>query len=225
MSILARSLRSLTITALFALPLALPTASGAAFVDAFVGASGPGLDTMSFNNLGTPTPFDDNVVGSSLNFIRVNQKAYDQVDFIDMVFTVIDDGIGTTEYNFLEGVFNGTGIPWTDYHLELGFGTGAGFVISPSGDGLDFDSPDFDSPTAFAPFTSVTFGEDTIDAIGGVFVSGGFHEFEFNIDVPDGISEFTVRQYPTIASPEPGTYLLLAPVVALALRRGVRREV
>ncbi|MDJ0786792.1 MAG: hypothetical protein QNK05_08275 [Myxococcota bacterium] len=224
MSILARSLRSLCTLALLALPLALPTVSQAAFVDAFLGASGPGLDTMSFNDLGTPTPFDDNAVGTSPNFIRVNQKAYDQVDYIDMVFSVIDDGIGTTEYNVVEGVFNGTGIPWTDYHLELGFGVGAGFVISPAGDGLDFDAPDFDSPTAFAPFTSVTFGEDTIDAIGGVFVPGGFHEFEFNIDVPDGVSEFTIRQYPTIATPEPGAWALLASGCALALRRSGRRS-
>jgi hypothetical protein len=97
-----------------------------------------------------------------------------------------------------EGVHNGTGIDWTDYHLELGFGTGAGFVISPPGDGLDFDAPDLDSPYVFAPFTSVTVGEDTLDAVGGSFPNGTFMVLSFPIDVPAGINEFTVRQWPTI---------------------------
>lgn len=94
---------------------------------------------------------------------------------------------------------NGTGVDWTDYHVELGFGTGAGFVISPPGDGLDFDAPDVDSPMQFSPFTTVVIGEDTIDAFDGIVPIGGFNVFEFSIDVPNGITEFTVRQYPTTA--------------------------
>jgi hypothetical protein len=173
-------------------------AAPAGEVVAFGGASGPGLDSMSFNNLGTPAPGNDNVGGTSPNWIAVHQKAYDAVDYIDMVFIVVDSGLPTTEYVLSEGVHNGTGIDWTDYHLELGFGTGAGFVISPPGDGLDFDAPDLDSPYVFAPFTSVTVGEDTLDAVGGSFPNGTFMVLSFPIDVPAGINEFTVRQWPTI---------------------------
>jgi hypothetical protein len=175
------------------------TPASAQIVVAFGGASGPGLASMSFNNLGTPTPGNDDVAGDSPNWIAVNQKAFGSVGYIDMVFIVDDAGIPTTEYVLTEGVHNGTGIDWTDYHLELGFGTGAGFVPSGPGDGLDFDSPDMNSTYDFAPFGSPTVGEDTIDAVGGPFPNGSFHVITFPIDVPGGITEFTIRQYPTIA--------------------------
>ncbi len=170
----------------------------ASVVTAFGGASGPGLDSMSFNNLGTPNPGNDDVVGESPNWISVNQKAYNSVDYIDMVFIVEEFGVPTTEYIMTEGVHNGTLEEWTDYHLELGFGTGADFVVSPPGDGLDFDAPDYNSPFVFLPFTTVTVNEDTIDAVDGFVPPGNFHVFGFTIDVPNGITEFTVRQWPTI---------------------------
>ncbi len=154
---------------------------------------------MSFNNISTPALGNDNFVGTSPNEINVNQKAYDTVGYIDMVFEVTDVGAPATEYVLNEGVANSTGDDWTDYHLELGFGTGAGFVPSAAGDGLDFDSPDLDSPYSFGPFTSISFGEDTMDAMGGTIFSGGFYNFSFPIDVPETITEFTVRQWPTVA--------------------------
>lgn len=197
--------RILLVVALLCSPAA-PVLAG--IVTAFGGAFGPGLDSMSFNNLGTPIPGNDDFAGASPNWISVNQKAYNAVGVIDMVFIVEDSGGLTTEYILTEGVFNGTGVDWTDYHLELGFGTGVGFVPSTAGDGLDFDAPDTNSPYAFAPFATLTIGEDTIDAVDGVIVSGGFHVFGFPIDVPDGITEFTVRQFPTVATvpTEPTTW-------------------
>lgn len=195
-----RRLRALLPAAcLLAAAAAAPSHAGE--IVAFAGVSGPGLASMSFNNLGTPSPGNDDVSGASPNWLAVNQKAYDTVGYIDMVFTVVDEG-GVSEYIFTEGVHNGTSEPWTDYHLELGFGTGASFVTSPPGDGLDFDSPDQNSPFDFAPFTSLVIGEDTVDAEGGIFPIGNFHVFTFPIDVPDGITEFTIRQWPTI-SPVP----------------------
>ena len=172
--------------------------ASAQIVSGFGGASGPGLWTMSFNNLGTPAPGNDDVAGASPNWIAVNQKAYNAVDYIDFLFYVDAAGMPTTEYYLSEGVHNGTGIEWTDYHIELGFGVGAAFVPSGPGDGLDFDAPDQNSPYIFAPFTTLTIGEDTIDAVGGIVPDGTFNVFSFPIDVPSGITEFTVRQYPTI---------------------------
>ena len=112
-----------------------------------------------------------------------------------------------------EGVYNGTGIPWSSYHVELGYGFGVGFVKSTPGDGLDFDSPDFNSLISFAPgpgfyFPTVVATEDDILASGGIFPNGGFAGyFRFSIDVPDGITQFTLRQSP-IGVPEPGTFVL-----------------
>ncbi len=179
--------------------LVLPSTAIAQEVVAFGGASGPGLASMSFNNLGTPSVGNDDVAGASDNWIAVNQKAYCCVGYIDMVFIVDDVGVPTTEYILTEGVHNGTGVPWTDYHVELGFGTGTGFNPSIPGDGLDFDAPDQNSPYSFGPFTTLTITEDTIDAVDGVMPSGMFQNFAFPIDVPPGITEFTVRQYPTTA--------------------------
>jgi len=179
--------------------LAGPASAGV--VTAFGGASGPGLISMSFNNFDTPSPGNDNVVGTSPNYMSVNQKAYGSVGYIDMVFSVTDSGATpVTEYQFTEGVSNGSGVDWTDYHLQLGFGTGASFVPSGSGDGLDFDAPDYDSPFDFSPFTTVTPGEDGVDAYGGVFPFGAFFVLSFPVDVPNGITEFTIRQYPTISA-------------------------
>jgi hypothetical protein len=174
----------------------LGPASASVIVE-FVGASGPGLASMSFNNLGTPAAGNDDFVGESPNWLSVNQKAYDQLDYIDMVFRVEDFGVPATEYIFTEGVHNGTGQTWTDYHMELGFGVGAGFVVSPPGDGLDFDAPDYNSPFFFVPFGTVTVGEDTIDCVDGFVPDGSFNVWAFTIDVPEGNYEFTIRQWPT----------------------------
>ncbi len=195
------SIRSLStvIVVLVAVVSLVVTPSQAQEVTAFLGASGPGLASMSFNNISTPDVGNDNFVGTSPNQLNVNQKAYDTVGYIDMVFQVSDVGVPATEYVLNEGVANSTGEDWSDYHLELGFGTGAGFYPSTAGDGLDFDSPDYDSPYTFAPFTSITFGEDTMDAIGGIVPSGSFYVFSFPIDVPETITEFTVRQWPSVS--------------------------
>ena len=171
----------------------------AGIIPAFGGASGPGLASMSYNNQETPSPGNDDFVGASPNWIGVHQKAYDSIDYIDFLFIVEDYGVTPTEYILTEGVHNGTGVEWTDYHIELGYGVGGDFVLSGPGDGLDFDAPDQNSPYAFLPFTTLTIGEDTIDAVDGIFPNGAFFVMTFPIDVPNGITEFTVRQYPTVA--------------------------
>lgn len=168
----------------------------ASVITAFGGASGPGLDSMSFNNLGTPAIGNDDVVGASPNWVSINQKAFNATDYIDLVFIVEDFGVPTTEYIFNEGVFNGTLDNWIGYQLMLGFGTGAAFVQSTLGDGLDFDAPDYNSPFDFTPLPTLSLGEDVINAVDGLFTVGAFHTFTFALDVPNGITEFTIRQTP-----------------------------
>ncbi|MCP4004087.1 MAG: choice-of-anchor F family protein [bacterium] len=169
-------------------------------------------------------PNNDNVAGSSLNSIFVTQKDYVAIGPVDLVFDLIDTG-GVTEYVIVEGVQNNTGLDWSGYHIELGFGNGAGFVPSTPGDGLDFDSPDFDSPVFFDPspgfFPSQIVTVDDILAGGGIMPDFSFAgNFVFTVDVPDGISSFTIRQSP-IAVPEPSSTILglLGLLGVLAYRR------
>jgi hypothetical protein len=190
-----RSSLSRIILVLAILSLSGITAS-ASVITAFGGASGPGLASMSFNEVVTPAPGNDNVVGASPNYVSINQKAFGSTAIIDMTFIVEDFGVPTTEYVFIEGVSNGSLDNWMSYQIKLGFGTGAGFVLSSLGDGLDFDSPEFDSPFDFAPYPTVSLGEDVINVADALFMVSAFHTFTFTVDVPAGISEFTVRQEP-----------------------------
>ena len=183
---------------------------GAATIQTFDSASGPGLQTLSFNNFVLDTINNDNVVGSSPNQILINQKAFGVSDYIDMDFTLADSG-GTTEYVLVEGLGNNTADTWTGYRIVLGFGLGASFVESTAGDGLDFDAPDYDSPTVLAVpfFSTVTTTEDEILLSDGAMGPLTFSNLIFTVDVPDGISSFTIRQIPVVV-PEPSTGLLLA---------------
>jgi hypothetical protein len=173
-------------------------------------------------------PNNDDVVGTSPNGLLVTQKDYFAIGPVDFEFTVVPSG-GVTEYTIYEGVSNSTGVPWSAYRLELGFGVEASFTPSPSGDGLDFDATDFNSPPDFSGsgfFTTVTESEDVLLASGGVFPVGGFPVplYRFNIDVPDGISAFTIRQIP-IPVPEPGMMtLVFLSGLAFIRRHRLRQE-
>jgi hypothetical protein len=181
-------------------------------------ASGPGLGfatvaavvTVQANNDNVPSPngIDANLV--------VPFKRFDSANFIDIQFTVLASD-GVTEYQVNEFVDNNTGVPWGSYRMVLGFGTGANFVISPLGDGLDFDFPNYDiAPTSGAFSTVATPDEDQLVFSGGTHVSGA-QPYNVRIDVPDlsgrQTPTFTLRQIPTVI-PEPRT-LILASVAAL----------
>lgn len=172
-------------------------------------------------------PNNDDVAGVSLNELFVTQKHYIGIGPVDIEFTVVPTG-GVTEYTIIEGVSNSTGFDFTEYRMELGFGMGIDFVQSAPGDGLDFDAPDYNLPTTLAPFfTTVTVTEDVITASDGISLPNGAFTipyFQFAIDVPDGISAFTLRQVPT-AVPEPASVALLTlgAVTTLSRRRLVSR--
>jgi hypothetical protein len=173
-----------------------------------------GVASVASTTFSPPSsPNNDDVFGPSPNAVFVHQKDYVGMGPVDLMFGVLDTG-GVTEYLVTESVFNNTGLNWGSYHIELGFGHGAGFVNSTSGDGLDFDAPSFNSPFFFNPspgfFPAVTVAEDDILAYGGVMPYLSFAgNFLFTVDVPDGITSFTIRQSP-ISVPEPSTGALLA---------------
>ena len=175
-----------------------------------------GVASVAATTIAPPVaPNNDNVVGNSPNDAWITQKNYFAIGPVDLTFAVAPSG-GITEYSFREGVYNGTGLPWVGYHLELGYGFDLTYTKSLSGDGLDFDAPDHDSPLDFQPapfffFPSATATEDDIFAGGGVMPPTGFAgDFRFSVDVPDGITSFTIRQSPIAGGviPEPCTCVL-----------------
>ena len=172
------------------------------------------------NNDNTDVSLED---GAENGFLAV--KDFNAASPIDIVFGVANSG-GTTEYASLELAVNSTGLTWTDYRFELGFGTRGNFVRS-GDDGLDFDTPDRD-PAASAvvvgtPFSSGNHDDDTIEWKCGSVPHGSVAFFTFSFDVPDadGIPEFawsgdtgyqfTLRQYPGVAPDEGGDPVIPEP--------------
>ena len=167
----------------------------------------PGVTSVASTSIDAAPTSNDDVVGPSPIEAYVTQKDYTAIGPVDIEFFVSDNG-GATEYRFREGVNNSTGTTWTGYHIELGFGNGAGFTKSTPGDGLDFDAPDYNSLVDFNPspgiFANWNVTEDDILAYDGDMVNGEFAGyFIFHVDVPDGISSFTLRQSPIENVPEP----------------------
>jgi hypothetical protein len=184
-------------------------------------ASGPGVGLVAVPTILTTTPDNDNEPGPGANNISVVVKRFDANGFIDIEFNVAPTN-GVTEYAVFEAVDNNTGLPWINYTMQLGFGTGAGFTPSPAGDGLDFDAPTFDAFPTSTAFPGVVPGEDLL-TFGGGLHSAGLQTYQFRIDVPnlDGrASRFTLRQTP-VPVPEPATLALagVAMIGALCVRR------
>jgi hypothetical protein len=187
-------------------------------------ASGPGLGFATVAAIITVQSNNDNVPSPNFldNNITVPLKRFDSPGFIDIEFTVAPSD-GVTEYQVAEFVDNNTLLPWTQYNMQLGFGTGAAFVPSPAGDGLDFDFPNYDTPPSSGAFPLVlTPNQDELVFTGGVH-SAGAQPYGFRIDVPDltsRINRFTLRQFPT-AIPEPS---VIGLIVMAGLGLGVRRR-
>lgn len=174
--------------------------------------TGPGLGSVFIPAIVHLADNNDNQTGggSDDNNITVQVKRFDNPGYIDIEFHVADTG-GVSEYSLVEFVDNNI-LPivnWTQFHMYLGFGVGADFVISPSGDDLDFDYNDFDLPPTSNAFSQVVMGEDQLVFYNGLHGSGA-QQYTFRIDVPDGLpnGRFTLRQVPIV--PEPSTLVLTA---------------
>jgi hypothetical protein len=186
--------------------------------------SGTGLGFVQVPVINTFSEGNDNQPGGpgTDSNIIVPIKRFDSTGYIDIEFQVRNSQPeGITEYLLSEFVDNNTGINWSGYILQLGFGTGAQFTQSTSSDALDFDAPGFDTPPTSAAFANVALADDILVFSNGLH-STGLQPYTFRIDVPDGITLFTLRQTP-IPVPEPST-LVLAAGAALGLVAIKRRR-
>lgn len=168
---------------------------------------GPGLGQHILAQIASPQVNNDNAAGK-VNFVS-QRTMYANVGEIDMVFEVENSG-GISEYWFETGVTNLTPRAWTAFDFQLGFGTGAGFVLAPalSGEGLDFDVPAYD-PTPFqsvAIYQSLMHEHSWIQWYNGLMQLNAVNEFFLMIDVPD----FDPAQMPPGARPRPDTGLRFA---------------
>ena len=133
-------------------------------------------------------------------------KEFTNLDPIDIQLSV-DPSEGTTEYLFVENIYNNTGENWTDYHVLLGVGIGDDFEsLTNFGfdfQGLDFDTPDADPAPAFVYvnndlllddplditpiFATLFHGDQELTFQDGVFASPNIKPaiLAFSFDVPD----------------------------------------
>ena len=187
-------------------------------------ASGPGLGLVIVPAIVTLNANNDNQVGGGAtdNNIVIPLKRFDANDYIDIVFTT-DISQGTTEYKVTEFVDNNTGVAWSSYRMQLGTGTGGGFVPFSAGT-LTFDAPNYDTPpTTTGGLTTIATSPYQLDFTGGIQGMGA-QQYSFRLDIPDNFrgasAEFTLRQTPT-AVPEPATaaLMMLGAAAAFVVRR------
>jgi hypothetical protein len=203
----------------------------------------PGFSTGSLTFSLAAAPNNDNTAAPSPNTIAnpgfgvfLNAGGF---GILDYEFNVADSG-GTTEYFFTTNMVNNSGVAWTDFHFQLGFGTGAAFVPVAAGPGLDFDTPGRDPVPTSSVFpllnhqpNVVEWSGATVNYLGGPGGAPFSVAFSMSLDIPDGLAalhpqganRFTLRSFPTAQQvPEPMTAGLVGLGLAAAALRRRRRN-
>jgi hypothetical protein len=204
---------------LFAVPVLLFTGQmGAGVITSVNQFTLPVNSTGNLGSIGAnPAPNNDNTSAPSLNTIPYT-IFFNSFGLMEVEFNVSPSG-GTTEYYIPQTLINNSKQSWTGFRFELGYGTGANFVLSGAADALDFDTPEADPVPSSSAFPNLVHNADVMTWGGATVPSIGVAVFRFSIDVPDnledfhpgGFNRFTLRQTPLTtedAVPEPATMAL-----------------
>lgn len=183
----------------------------------------PGFSTGSVGPVGiTPAVNNDDHPGASPNLINYS-IFLNSPGGLETEFNLAASG-GTTEYRFTQNFFNNTATVWTGFLFELGQGTGGNFTPFPASAPIRFDLFAGQSTATSSKFTLAIDQTNLLRWSSGNVPRFSSASFTFAIDVPDGLTQFTLRQTPLSASsvPEPSTISLAGLAlagVALKLRR------
>lgn len=213
---MTRQLATAIVACAIALILTVPVRAGT--IELVVDVTGGGSAVVDPILTGNPNN-DNHTLQETSNFALIG-KVFDATDPIDIEFEVFESD-GITEYRVFEGLTNSSGIGFTAFSFELGFGTGDNFVPSAAGDELDFDAPGLDPGPTSARFMTLAAKEDTLRFSDGSLPNGLTDTYTVSIDVPDFNADlmpaaaqtnegyrFTLRQRPT-PIPEPGAICIV----------------
>jgi hypothetical protein len=222
----------LLFTVLIALTIHVGSTAAKVILDYSVNGFAAPVSTRALNN--------DNVVSGNPNSIALPGTpgpgiSVTSLNPIDIVFDM-QSSQGTTEYFVDELLTNNTGVAWSGFNMQIGFGTGANFQIdglvnSPLLNNPDFDAPNYDPTPTSSGFSQLTTNPNELTWSGGSVPANGinFLGLGFSLDTPDDLlgnvtSAFTLREIP-IPVPEPSTLALLTLGAdsLLAMRRRCRR--
>jgi hypothetical protein len=165
-----------------------------------------------YTSIGTAGNGTASVLSDSPNFdIASAGKSFTSVGPLDFVFPVTyTDNFSTVTYFVAEGITNNTTSTWSDYHEQIGNGSGEGFTLSSNP--VTFVTP-ADLTYSNTAFPDLSVSSDEIDYSGGAVAPGQAINLTFSITVPDGDGvspyDFTLRQFPTVV-PEPASFSLIA---------------
>ena len=167
-----------------------------------------------------------NISGNTIT-LNKTAKPFNNLGFFDTEISVVfaDSDPDNITLNFIENVTNNTGLHWTDYHIELGFGGIDGvapFTPFKQSDELDrlffLDNPapvnssDFVNPPQKDDLTQADSiwwltGKDGQNNIFDGVSNGASTNFTFSVNVNRNASVFTLRQRASV--PEPTSIISL----------------
>jgi hypothetical protein len=174
------------------------TAATAGTIDGVVGVTGPGLGAVEGELLFSNLPNNDNSPGAGGdNALGFDEIVFEKAGAIDIIFGASDSG-GITEYSAFASIFNFSQATFKGLELQLGFGSGADFQPVEAGVGLDFDTPDLDPTPSSILLPAVTASSNRLLFEGSEIPFGWVDAIFHSLDVPDGISEFTIRYNPIV---------------------------